>query len=322
MRLTVRQILEERRDAFSLKLVAGESGIGNAINQPQISKLGLALTGYVDSLSPDNIYVLVRSEWQYIKQYHAGEIKLIFEQIFSKRIPCLILADNLELPSVLKRLAENYKVAILQTNHPFPVLFGMLSPYVDRCLAPRISLHGAMVDVYGVGLLFVGKSGVGKSECALDLVRRGHRLVADDLVEIKKQGNNILMASAPKLGTHFMEIRGIGIVDIERLYGIRAIRLQKRVEVIVELVFWTSIRENYARLGLDTHTTTILGVSIPKVVLPMAPGKNISTVAEVLAMNHMLKAYGYNAAREFTERVAKEIKRKSETGFYLDKDYE
>ena len=181
--------------------------------------------------------------------------------------------------------------------------------------------HGTLVDVYGVGLLYTGKSGIGKSECALDLVERGHRLVADDMVKITRKTQSTIIGSSNELLGHHMEVRGIGVIDVEKLFGIRAIRLQKRVEVEVRLSYWEGGSE-YERLGLEDRYTTILGVEIPVLVIPISPGKNITVISEVIAMNHMLKVYGENAAVQLSKRLSERIHRQAATVEYLESDYE
>jgi HPr kinase/phosphorylase len=182
-------------------------------------------------------------------------------------------------------------------------------------------VHGTLVDVYGVGLLYTGKSGIGKSEVALDLVERGHRLVADDVIRINRRGADVIMGTGAELLGHHMEIRGVGIIDIEQLFGIRSIRLQKRIEVEVNLALWSETEE-YERLGVEEKRTTILGVEIPYVRVPISPGKNITVISEVIAMNHMLKVYGKNSAIEFSEKLSQRLSRESSSMEYLESDFE
>jgi HPr kinase/phosphorylase len=191
-------------------------------------------------------------------------------------------------------------------------LIYLVSDFLDDQFAPRISIHGSLVDIYGVGVLFVGKSGIGKSEVALDLVERGHRLVADDLIILTKKGEGILMGSGTNIAKHFLEIRGLGIIDVERMFGVRAIRFQKRLEIVVELELWDEDGE-YTRTGLEEKTVNISGVDIPYVKLPILPGKNITVISEVISLNYLLKHYGYDAAKLFSDRLNKKI---------LLKDYE
>ena len=196
--------------------------------------------------------------------------------------------------------------------------YRLLKPYLEAALAPQTTVHGSLADVYGVGLLFVGKSGIGKSECVLDLVERGHRLVADDLVMVSRHGNEILIGKGHELQRHHMEIRGIGIIDIANLFGIRATRLQKRLEVIVHLEHWDATRE-YVRTGLEEDSTDILGVDVPRLTVPVNPGKNITVISEVIAMNHLLRYAGVDSAATFDQRL-----REAMPGVqaYLEQDYE
>ena len=197
-------------------------------------------------------------------------------------------------------------------------LYQRIKPYLEEVLAPSTSLHGSLADVYGVGLLFVGESGVGKSECVLDLVERGHRLVADDLVLVSRRGNDVLIGRGHELQRHHMEIRGVGIIDISALFGVRATRQQKRIEVVVQLEIWNQER-SYSRTGLDTDEVEILGVKIPRVTVPLNPGKNITVISEVVAMNHLLKYSGINSAEVFHQRLLEHMKPIRE---YLEQDYE
>ena len=196
--------------------------------------------------------------------------------------------------------------------------YGLLKPFLEAALAPRTTVHGSLADVYGVGLLVMGKSGVGKSECVLDLVERGHRLVADDLVMVSRRGNDVLIGQAHDRQGHHMEIRGIEIIDIKTLFGVRAIRLQKRVEVVIQLEHWAVERE-YQRTGLEEDTIDILGIQLPRLTVPLNPGKNVTVISEVIAMNHLLRYAGVNSADAFNRKLRDEMKTTQE---YLEQDYE
>ena len=202
-----------------------------------------------------------------------------------------------------------------------PWRFNRLSAFLHNIFSPQTTIHGSLVDVYGVGLLYTGISGIGKSECALDLAERGHRLVADDVVKITKKAPELIVGQPDEKLGHHMEVRGIGIIDIEKLFGIRAIRVQKRIEVEVRLERWEEGKE-YDRLGIDEHKTTILGVDIPYVVIPVSPGKNITVISEVISMNHMLKIYGENTAQRFIQKLSDDIARRKTTLEYLEADME
>ncbi|MCI0530906.1 MAG: HPr(Ser) kinase/phosphatase, partial [candidate division Zixibacteria bacterium] len=228
---------------------------------------------------------------------------------------------GIDPPEELIELANKRGVPVLQTQLTTTEFISRLAAYLDNYFSPSVTNHGTLMDVYGVGLLYTGKSGIGKSECALDLVERGHRLVADDMVKIRRTAPEVLVGSGTELLGHHMEIRGLGIIDIEKLFGIRSIRLQKRIEVEVRLVAWEDTHD-YERLGIEDQFTRILGVEMPVVTVPLSPGKNITVISEVIAMTHMLKVYGQNPAAEFSRRLTEELARKSVTAEYLESDYE
>ena len=222
-------------------------------------------------------------------------------------------------------LCKKKSIPLAVTNFSSTDAIHLITGYLDEIFAPEISVHGSMVDVYGIGMMFTGKSGIGKSEIALDLVERGHRLVADDTVKIRRIAENILMARGHNNLRHFIEIRGVGILDVREMFGIRAVRVQKRLEVQVDLQLWDG-KEEYERLGLDEQTGKILDVGIPIVKLPIYPGKNITVIAEAIALNLLLKIYGYDAAKEFSDKLMQEIQnknaKKKNLQSYLERDFE
>ena len=222
-------------------------------------------------------------------------------------------------------LCRQRSIPLVSTTTATTDAIHLISGHLDENFAPEISVHGSMVDVYGIGMLLTGKSGIGKSEIALDLVERGHRLVADDTVRISKISESVLMTRGHEKLKHFMEIRGVGIVDVREMFGIRAVRLQKRLEVQVDLRLWDG-KEEYERLGLDETTNMIMGIKIPLIKLPVFPGKNITVIAETIALNLLLRAYGYNSAQEFQLRLAQEIQKKNQKGksftYFIDRDFE
>jgi HPr kinase/phosphorylase len=241
--------------------------------------------------------------------------------VFELDIPCLITTDSNDIFPEMIEEADRKKLAIFRTTYSTTDLVHLLSAYLDEKFAPKLTIHGSLVDVYGTGLLFTGRSAIGKSEIALDLVERGHRLVADDVVILTKKAEGVLVGSGPDMLKHFMEIRGVGIIDVRHMFGVRAIRLQKRVEMEVELVEWNT-NESYDRLGLDEEQRDFLGVKIPLVKLPIFPGKNITVIAEVIALNLHLKIYGYHPAQVFNTRLMDVLLNKKQVSDYLDKDFE
>jgi HPr kinase/phosphorylase len=247
---------------------------------------------------------------RYLEQLSKDKIIESLDRIFEFNIPCIILTDDNKPFPILLQKANEKKVPVFNTSYSTTKLVYLLSDFLDDQFSPRISLHGSFVDVYGVGILFGGKSGIGKSEVALDLIERGHRLVADDVIILTKKGEGILLGSGTELGQKFMEIRGLGIIDIQSTFGIRAIRFQKRLEIVVELESWDANTE-YTRTGLEDNFITIMDVEIPYIKLPIIPGKNITVISEVISLNYLLKHYGHDAAKIFQERLNERIKNKS-----------
>jgi HPr kinase/phosphorylase len=233
-------------------------------------------------------------------------------------MPALFVTKKLDVPDALIELCEKYGVPLFRSVVKTGDFYRRLQPYLEEQLAPTVTLHGSLADVYGVGVLFMGRSGIGKSECVLDLIERGHRLVADDMVVANRRGNDVLIGRGPELQMHHMEIRGIGIIDIRALFGIRAIRQQKRIEVVVQLVDWDS-NAQYDRTGLEKLETEILDVKIPKVVVPLVAGKNITVISEIVAMNHLLKYSGVHSAMLFNARLQDAMRPVRQ---YLEEDYE
>jgi HPr kinase/phosphorylase len=275
----------------------------------------------VERFASQRTQVLGETEMTFLSgQDELGRRRAV-ENIFKFDLPCVVITKGIvPLPELLE-VANRKGVPVFSTRLSTTDFINRLGVYLDGLFAPHTTQHGTLVDVYGVGLMYIGKSGVGKSECALDLVARGHRLVADDMVTIVKKAPQVLVGTGNELLRHHMEVRGIGIIDIEKLFGIRAIRMQKRIEVQVNLVHWDD-KQEFERLGIENKYTTILGVEIPLVKLPVTPGKDISVISEVIAMNHMLKIYGRDSAREFSKRLSDEIYRKRAVGEFLESDLE
>ncbi|HKK08333.1 MAG TPA: HPr(Ser) kinase/phosphatase, partial [Gemmatimonadota bacterium] len=279
---------------------------------------GLVLSGFTDRFPRDRIQVLGETEVTYLRSLDAAERAEAVETLVGFDLPCLIVTKGLEPPEELMDAAERTGTPLVGTRLKTGEFFRRIKPYLEDEFAPRTAVHGSVADVYGVGLLFVGKSGIGKSECVLDLVERGHRLVADDVVLITRRGNDVLIGRGHELAQHHMEIRGVGIIDIRALFGVRATRQQKRVEVVVQLEEWSDSHA-YDRTGLEADTTEILGVTLPRVVIPLNPGKNITVISEVIAMNHLLKYSGVDTARVFDQKVRKSMRPVRE---YLEEDNE
>jgi HPr kinase/phosphorylase len=300
--LHVADLLEAKRTALDLDVVAGAEGLSREIETPEVSSPGLALTGYTDRFVTTRVQVLGQTEISYLTSLAAERRNQVLEFVFGSGIPCVFVTKALELPPGLAGIADAAGVAVIRTSMKTGDFFRRIQPYLEEAFAPRTSLHGSLADVYGVGLLFQGPSGIGKSECVLDLVERGHRLVADDLVLTHQRGSDLLIGRGHELQQYHMEIRGVGVIDVRAMFGIRAVRQQKRIEVVVQLEEWSESAA-YERTGLDVQTIEVLGVRLPTVKVPLNPGKNITVIAEVVAMNHLLRYSGVESARAFQENL-------------------
>jgi len=305
--ITVEFLYSSVKDKFRLKLYSDKSGFGKKIHDQNLYRPGLALAGFVDLFTYSRVQVFGNTEMSYLEHLSEDEKRKSIERIFSFDIPCIIITDKNEPFPLLVELSNKHNIPLFGSEFNTTKLIYLVGDFLDDQFAPRISIHGSFVDVYGVGVLFVGKSGIGKSEVALDLIERGHRLVADDIIILTKKGEGILIGSGTNLVKHFMEIRGLGLIDVERMFGIRAIRYQKRLEIIVELEVWSD-KEEYTRTGLDGNFVTISDVEIPYVKLPILPGKNITVISEVISLNYLLKHFGYDAATHFQNRLNRKLK--------------
>jgi HPr kinase/phosphorylase len=319
--IEVEKLYKDRKDFLELNLLNSEEGLKKKILNNEIHRPGLALSGYTDRFAHERTQVIGETEISFLQSLDQTKRKELLEKVFRFDIPCIIISKNIYPPSELLEIADRTKTPVFQSRLSTTELTNRLSLYLDNIFAPHTTMHGTLVDVYGVGLLYTGKSGIGKSECALDLVERGHRLVADDVVQIIRKTPEVIVGTGSELLGHHMEIRGVGIIDLERLFGIRAVRIQKRIEVEVRLVLWRDDLE-YERLGIENKFTRILGVEIPVVTIPISPGKNITVISEVIAMNHMLKVYGQDPAKEFSKKLSEEISRKKLESDYLESDME
>jgi HPr kinase/phosphorylase len=307
--ITIDFLYSQAKNIGKLKLLSKNADMNKTISDHNLHRPGLALAGFVDLFSYKRVQVFGNTEIWYLTQLSEQDQKKSIETIFKFDIPCIILSNDIEpLPALLK-LAEEFRVPLFNSPHSTTKLIYLMSDFLDDQFSQRITLHGSFVDVYGVGICFVGKSGIGKSEVALDLVERGHRLVADDVIILTKKGEGILIGAGTEITKHCMEIRGLGIIDVERIFGIRAIRYQKRLEIIVELEIWNE-SANYTRTGLDESTVLISEVEMPYIKLPILPGKNITVISEVIALNYLSKHYGYDAAKIFQNRLSEQIKGK------------
>ena len=304
--ITIEQLLKHFRTRLGIKLLGGEQGLERSINRSDTHRPALALTGFVELFSFDQVQVLGNTEMEYLRSLSRQRRRQALEIIFQFDIPCVVLTGRGRLLPDIKDLFDGYGVPLLRSQFDTHRFAHLLHFYLDDLFAPQITVHGTLVDVNGIGLLFSGRSGIGKSEVGLDLMERGHRLVADDSVIIARKAQGILVGWSPKALQDHIEIRGIGIVDIKRMYGVRATRLQKRVEVAVKLIDYDDSLE-YERIGLDYTTRTILEMEVPEITVPLFPGKNITVISETIALNHLLRLEGYNAAREFNKRLIRSM---------------
>ena len=296
------------------------------VTEQDLHRPGLALAGYIDLFTYQRVQILGNTESQYLGHLSKEKRKKAFSYLVQHPVPCIFLTENNKLDASLVKMATAVGIPIYRTPSPTTRFMSLLGEFLNDHFALQQPVHGSLVDVYGVGLLIVGKAGIGKSEVALDLVERGHRLVADDVVIVTKGGENLLIGAGTDLVQHFMEVRGLGLIDIRAMFGIRAIRFQKRIEVVVNMQLW-DLNEDYTRISVVDDTHPILGVDLPMVKVPITPGKNITVICEVIAMNHILRHYGYDAAEVFSQRLADQIrKNKSDhpnRGLeYLEHDYE
>lgn len=295
--------IENIIDTLNLEIIyCDQDTLSIDIDTSDINRPGLQFAGFFDYFAHDRIQVLGKVEMTYLKQLDEDIRRKYLDKYFSYDIPCTIISRGMEIPDYILYYAKKYKRPILRSEMTTTKLINKLIGYLDSQLAPRITKHGVLVDVYGVGIFLMGESGIGKSETALELIKRGHRLVADDAVEIKKVAEQRLVGEAPELIRHFMEIRGIGIIDIKAMYGVGAIINNKPLDLAIYLEFWDDNKE-YDRLGLVEEYTEILGVELPKIVIPVRPGRNLAIIVEVAARNWRLKKLGYHSARELDNRL-------------------
>ena len=272
------------------------------ITVDDISRPGLQLAGFFDHFEPMRLQVLGNVETSYLEKLSGEQRAIIFDHLFSYQIPALVIARRLDpLPECLE-MSRKHNITILRSNETTSYIVSSLISHLKAALAPRITRHGVLVEVYGEGILILGDSGIGKSEAAIELVKRGHRLVADDAVEIKKISSSELVGSAPDVLRHYIELRGIGVINVAKLFGMGAVKDSANLDMIINIVPWHD-GEVYDRLGLESQYTDILSVKVPSITVPVTPGRNLAVIFEVAAMNNRQKRMGYNAAVEFTEQL-------------------
>jgi HPr kinase/phosphorylase len=304
-RLSISELLAETEAGLDLELLAGERGLNRVVQVPRIQKPGLALAGYTKNLHPDRIQILGATELSYLAelmQRDPAKAKAHIANLCALDICCFIITKDQEPPDVLLRTVDTHDIPLLRSHHQSSTFISLLTQYLEERLLAQTNVHGVLVDVLGVGVLLLGKSGIGKSECALDLVLRGHRLVADDIVKVRLKLPAVLFGEGNDLLHYHMEIRGLGIINIKHLFGVAAIRERKKIDLVIELVEWQDDHV-YDRLGLEENSYDLLGVKLPLQTIPVRQGRNITTIVEVAARNQLLKEMGYHSAVEFEERL-------------------
>ena len=307
--VTVGALLRSRPEAFGLplELLAGADGLARVITSPHIQKTGLALAGFHEYLKPGRVLIFGESEIRYLESLESAARVTALRLALTLDFPCVLITGGFTPPTEVTIEAERAKLPLLKTSVVTPTAIAKLTAFLEDTLAERTVMHAVLMDILGLGVLIVGESGIGKSECALDLIVRGHRLVADDTVEIRRRAETILIGTCPELTRHHMELRGLGLINVKDLFGVASTRASKRVELVVQLERWDPARE-YERLGLDDDFYEVLGLRVPLLRMPVAPGRNIAILVEVAARNQLLRSRGHHAARAFAERLEQTLR--------------
>lgn len=291
---------------FQMEVISGEKGLRRLITVDDLNRPGLEMAGYFEYHTQERVQLLGRSELAFLGMLPPEERRDRMKRLCTELTPCIIITRGLEVPAELVEASAERDIPVLRTNMATTILSSRITGFLERKLAPTATIHGVLCDVYGVGMLITGSSGIGKSETALELVKRGHRLVADDAVEIRQTSDFQLHGTAPELIRHLLEIRGVGIINVMTLFGAGAVRNNKRITLVVRLEAWQQDKQ-YDRLGLDEETTRIIDTDVPLVTIPVRPGRNLAVIIEVAAMNYRLKQMGVNAALQFTNKLTATI---------------
>jgi len=321
IKVTVESLYHELKKSLDLKFLVACPEEPSLVHARDVHRPGMALMGFAENFQADRIQVFGESENAFLSTLSEEDQCTAVGRVLDLNPPVVFVARGHTLPASVLALMSAREVPALQSPLTAVELLSRLTHFLEKAFQPATATHGTLVDVYGVGLLFTGRSGIGKSECALDLIERGHRLVADDMVEITRTPDDVLMGRYREVLRHHLEIRGVGPIDVQAIFGIRAIRMQKRIEVEVQLQEWDD-SVDYERVGMDPVYTEILGVKIPKVIVPLFPGKNITVIGEVIALNFMLNIYGYDAAQILNERIIASMKTSARLRNYLQQDPE
>jgi len=317
--LTIQDLLNDAEYGLDLTLLAGDGGLSNAVGTPRIQKPGLALAGFTEHLHTDRIQILGNTEISFLRSLPEEASRRHLQELCAFPIICFVVTMALDPPEYLVRAVEKAGIPLLRTSHLTSTFISLLSKYLEDRLLPVTHVHGVLVDVLGVGVLLLGKSGIGKSECALDLILRGHRLVADDVVRIRKKMPATVVGSATEPLQFHMEIRGLGIINITHLFGVSAIRDKKQIQLVIQLEDWDP-NKVYDRIGMDELTMDILGVKVPKLEIPVKPGRHLPIIIETAAMNERLKKMGYHSAREFNQNILRWLESESARTMYFSRD--
>ncbi len=304
--IQVAEFIKDSEYHLNLELVAGKQGLLKKITIPRIQKPGLALTGDTSNLHSGRLQILGKSEISYLNGLPEKKMRSVVEKICKIDLAAMVITRGNIVPEILIEEAEKNSIPLFSTNLLTSTFINRVTKFLEDKLTASTNVHGVLMDVFGVGIMIVGKSGIGKSEAALDLILRGHRLVADDVVEIKKKPPSTLSGMSSEIIKYHMEIRGLGIINIEDLFGVAAIRDRKVIDIVVELVDWDPKAE-YDRLGMEEQTYTILDVRVPYLKIPVRPGRNVTTIIEVAARNHLLKQRGHFSAQEFDEKLSQDL---------------
>jgi HPr kinase/phosphorylase len=304
--IRVGALLDDKKYDLRLTLLAGKQGLSRRISAVRIQKPGLVLAGFTEYLHKERVQVFGNTEMSYLATLPRDRAGSVLRKFFAQDVACLVVTKGLEVPPELLAAAEEAGVPLLRTTHLSSTFIESVQVCLEDVLTAQTSMHGVLLDVFGVGILLLGKSGIGKSEIALDLVMRGHRLVADDIVDVRRRTADSVVGSGSDIIKHHMEIRGLGIINIKDLFGVAAIRDRKKIEIVLELVEWDPSVE-YDRLGVEDRKFRILDVEIPMLMVPVRPGRNMTTIVEVAARNHLLKEQGHHSAREFQDKLNRAI---------------
>lgn len=307
--ISVAEFVAQAPAELDLKVLAGENGLAEKkLDSERIQKLGLALAGFSHYIHAGRVQIVGQSEISFLNQLNQEKILEALNYLDLEKISCILVTKNLDPPTELLKVAAEKKLPVLKTSLVSSKTISLVTNYLQEKLAPHITIHGVLMGMYGVGVLITGESGIGKSECALDLITRGHRLISDDSVYIKKVGNR-LEGSSPELTYEYIEIRGLGILNIRDLFGISAVGKCKSIELCIELKRWSDVGE-IDRIGLEMHEENIFGIKLPKVILPVSSGRNLSTLVETAVRVHLLRGHGYDAAHKLIEKHALKLNEK------------